>query len=52
MSALEQWSDEAFVRLMSDVLEEATAGCAEPVNLSAERQNPVVSWDEFAGDFQ
>lgn len=24
----------------------------EPVNLSAERQNPVISWDEFAGNFQ
>lgn len=23
----------------------------EPVNLAAERQNPVISWAEFAGDF-
>lgn len=24
----------------------------EPVNLSAERNNPVIGWDEFSGDFQ
>ncbi|CAH6306614.1 TPA: hypothetical protein ACYRSE_005498 [Klebsiella michiganensis] len=41
MSAAEKWDDD-----------ERDFDDDEPVNLSAERQNPVISWDEFAGNFQ
>ncbi|UYM55265.1 hypothetical protein [Leclercia adecarboxylata] len=51
MSAMERWDDDAFVRLMRDVIPEAPDDDDEPVNLAAERQNPVISWAEFAGDF-
>lgn len=51
MSAMERWDDDAFLRLMSDVIGDVEAEDDEPVNLAAERQNPVVSWDEFAGNF-
>lgn len=51
MSAMERWDDDAFLRLMKDVIGEPVPEDDEPVNLSAERQNPVVSWDEFAGNF-
>lgn len=51
MSAMERWDDDAFVRLMKDVISEDSEESAEPVNLSAERQNPVISWEEFAGNF-
>jgi hypothetical protein len=51
MSAMERWDDDAFLRLMADVIGDVEAEDDEPVNLAAERQNPVVSWDEFAGDF-
>lgn len=50
MSAVERWDEDAFVRLMSDVIA-AESDDDEPVNLAAERQNPVISWSEFAGDF-
>lgn len=49
MSAQEQWSDEAFIRLMRDVIADSDQDEQEPVNLAAERQNPVISWDEFEG---
>lgn len=52
MSAMERWDDDAFQRLMADVIGEVEVEDDEPVNLAAERQNPVVSWDEFAGNFQ
>ncbi|MCM3337016.1 hypothetical protein M3605_22340, partial [Bacillus subtilis] len=52
MSAAEKWDDNEFIQLMSDVIGERDFDDDEPVNLSAERQNPVISWDEFAGDFQ
>lgn len=52
MSAMERWDDDAFLRLMADVIGDVEADDDEPVNLAAERQNPVVSWDEFAGNFQ
>lgn len=52
MSAAERWDDDAFVRLMSDVIPTAPDDKDEPVNLAAERQNPVINWDEFAGNFQ
>lgn len=50
MSAVERWDEDVFVRLMKDVIADE-ADDDEPVNLAAERQNPVISWDEFAGDF-
>lgn len=51
MSAAERWDEDAFVRLMADVIPAAPDDKDEPVNLAAERQNPVSSWAEFAGDF-
>lgn len=50
MSAVERWDEDAFVRLMSDVIA-AESDDDEPVNLAAERQNPAISWAEFTGDF-
>lgn len=51
MSAADRWDDDAFVRLMRDVIPETPDDHDDPVNLAAERQNPVISWAEFAGDF-
>lgn len=51
MSAAERWDEDAFVRLMADVIPVAPDDKDDPVNLAAERQNPVISWAEFAGDF-
>ncbi len=51
MRAMERWDDDAFVRLMRDVIPESPVEDDEPVNLAAERQNPAISWAEFAGDF-
>lgn len=51
MTAAERWDEESFLRLMCDVLPEKPEEDNEPVNLAAERQNPVINWDEFAGDF-
>lgn len=51
MSAMERWDDDAFLRLMADVIGDVEVEDEEPVNLAAERQNPVVSWSEFSGDF-
>ena len=51
MSAAERWDDDAFVRMMTDVIPAAQDDKDEPVNLAAERQNPVINWAEFAGDF-
>ena len=51
MTAAELWDEESFLRLMRDVLPENPEDDNEPVNLAAERQNPVISWDEFAGNF-
>lgn len=51
MSAMERWDDDAFVRLMRDAIPDAQEEKDEPVNLAAERQNPVISWAEFSGDF-
>ncbi|MGK2102246.1 hypothetical protein ACR93M_26250 [Klebsiella pneumoniae] len=47
-----KWNDDEFIQLMSDAIGERDFDHDEPVNLSAERQNPVISWDEFAGNFQ
>ncbi|WP_163190262.1 hypothetical protein [Citrobacter youngae] len=51
MSVAARWDDDAFIRLMADVIGDVEAEDDEPVNLVAERQNPVISWAEFAGDF-
>lgn len=51
MSAMERWDDDAFLRLMTDVVGDVEVEGDDPVNLATERQNPVVSWDEFAGNF-
>lgn len=51
MTAAERWGEESFLRLMRDVLPEKPEGDDEPVNLAAERQNPVISMEEFAGNF-
>ncbi|TDN64287.1 hypothetical protein [Scandinavium goeteborgense] len=51
MSAAERWDDDAFVRLMSDVMATPQEEDSEPVNLAAERHNPVIPWGEFAGHF-
>ncbi|HBR7538704.1 hypothetical protein PU636_12820 [Klebsiella pneumoniae] len=52
MSAAEKWDDDKFIQLMSDAIGERDFDDDEPVNLSVERQNPVIGWDEFAGNFQ
>ncbi|MEY7870529.1 hypothetical protein [Enterobacter roggenkampii] len=51
MTAAEQWDEESFLRLMRDVIPEKPENDDETVNLAAERQNPVISWDEFAGNY-
>ncbi|EMG9923925.1 TPA: hypothetical protein ACPFO5_001630 [Citrobacter freundii] len=51
MSVAERWDDDAFIRLMADLIPADPDEKDEPVNLAAERQNPVISWEEFAGDF-
>lgn len=51
MSVAERWDDDAFIRLMADVIPADPDEKDEPVNLDAERQNPIISMAEFAGDF-
>ncbi|MDA4777425.1 hypothetical protein ACLH1Z_16050 [Enterobacter hormaechei] len=51
MTAAERWDEESFLRLMRDVISDKPENDDEPVNLAAERQNPVISWDEFAGNY-
>lgn len=51
MSVAERWDDDAFIRLMADVISVSPDERDEPVNLAAERQNPIISMAEFAGDF-
>lgn len=51
MSVAERWDDDAFIRLMTDVIPDAPDEKDEPVNLAAERQNQIISMSEFAGDF-
>lgn len=51
MSAMERWDDDAFVRLMRDVIPETPEENEDQIYLPAERQNPVINWEEFAGDF-
>ncbi|HCM1983636.1 antibiotic ABC transporter permease [Salmonella enterica] len=42
---LHDFDDDEFIALVSPEIEEEV----EQLNLAAERQNPVISWDEFAG---
>ena len=51
MTAAERWDEESFLRLMRDELPDKPEGDDEPVNLAAERQSPVISWDEFVGNY-
>lgn len=51
MSAAELWDDEAFVRLMKDVIASPPGKDEVPVHLETERNNQPISWREFAGDF-
>lgn len=51
MSAMERWDDDAFLQLMVDAIGNVESEDDEPVSLAAERQNPVINWSEFAGDF-
>lgn len=51
MTAAERWDEESFQRLMRDVIPDKVENDDEPVNLAAERQNPVINWYEFAGNY-
>lgn len=51
MKAMERLGDEAFIQAMSKVISEAPNENDESVNLAAERQNQVISMEEFAGNF-
>jgi len=51
MSAAELWDDDAFLRLMRDVIATPPDKDEAPVHLETERNNPSISWQEFAGDF-
>lgn len=51
MSVAERWDDDAFIRLMADLIPADPDEKDEPVNLAAERQNSVISLAEFAGGF-
>lgn len=48
MSALEQWDDDASANIMLDLIEDEVC---EQINLTAERGNEQISWDEFSGNF-
>lgn len=43
---LHDFDDEEFIALISPEIEEEVE---QKINLAAGRQNPVISWDEFAG---
>ncbi len=43
---LHDFDDDEFIALISPEIEEEVE---QQINLAAERQNPVISWDEFAG---
>ncbi|MDJ5000393.1 hypothetical protein LD869_09850 [Salmonella enterica] len=43
---LHDFDDEEFIALSSPEIEEEVE---QQINLAAGRQNPVISWDEFAG---
>lgn len=50
MSAMEKWDDDAFIQAVSEAIGVADNE-SDPVDLAAERLNPVISWSEFAGDY-
>ncbi|HFP9448346.1 TPA: hypothetical protein ACHOZL_000152 [Raoultella ornithinolytica] len=52
MSAAEKWDDDAFIQLMSEAITASEQSNEVQVDLSDERMNPVINWDEFAGNFQ
>lgn len=52
MSAAEKWDDDAFIQLMSEAISTPDEGNEGLVDLSAERLNLEINWDEFAGNFQ
>ncbi|BDA55782.1 hypothetical protein [Raoultella ornithinolytica] len=52
MNAAEKWDDDAFIQLMSEAISTSDKSNEDHVVLSAERLNPVINWDEFAGNFQ
>lgn len=43
---LHGFDDEEFIALISPEIDEEVE---QQINLAEERQNPVISWDEFAG---
>ncbi|EEC3834713.1 hypothetical protein R0S61_003663 [Salmonella enterica] len=43
---LHDFDDEEFIALISPEIDEEVE---QQINLAAERQNQVISWDEFAG---
>ncbi|MGD1189884.1 hypothetical protein ACKECV_01015 [Salmonella enterica subsp. enterica serovar Thompson] len=43
---LHDFDDEEFIALISPEIDEEVE---QQINLAAERQNTVISWDEFAG---
>lgn len=51
MTAAERWDDDAFIMAVSDAIPESPVDDNDPVNLAAERHNPVISMEEFAGNF-
>lgn len=51
MTAAERWDEESFLHLMRDVIPDKPECDEEPVSLEAERQNPVIGWDEFSGNY-
>lgn len=51
MSAAEKWDDDAFIQLMSEAITTSEQSDEVPVDLAAERMNPAIGWEEFAGNF-
>ncbi|EJE9920117.1 hypothetical protein M5921_002597 [Salmonella enterica] len=43
---LHDFDDDEFIALISTEIEEEVE---QQINLAAERQNPIIGWDEFAG---
>lgn len=43
---LHDFDDDEFIALISPEIE---GEVEQKINLAAERQNPIIGWDEFAG---
>lgn len=43
---LHDFDDDEFIALISPEIEEEVE---QQINLAAERQNPIIGWDEFSG---